>query len=121
MPEEPIIRPNFSGTPAVRGTRLSIYSIMDFHIAGDSAAFVAESFGIGLEDAQAAMQYIDEHREELMPRYLEIVERNRRGNSSHVEALFAKSHEKLMRLKAEMDPINAGKPTTGAADVRVAG
>ena len=121
MPEEPIIRPNFSGTPSVHGTRLSIYSIMDFHLAGDSAQFVAESFGIGLEDAQAAMQYIDEHREELMSRYLEILERNRRGNPLHVEALFGKSHEKLMRLKAEFDQINAQKPLIGATDVRVAG
>lgn len=121
MPDEPIIRPNFSGAPSVRGTRLSIYSIMDFHLAGDNAGFIAQSFGIGLKDAQAAMQYIDEHREELTPRYLEILERNRLGNPPHVEALFARSHEKLMRIKAESDRINAGKPTTGAADVRVAG
>ena len=121
MSHKPIIFSNFSGAPSVRGTRLSIYSIMDFYLAGDRVDFIAESFGIGLEDAQAAIQYIDEHREELMPRYSEILERNRKGNPPHIEALFAKSHEKLMRLKAEFDRINADKPTTGVVDARIAG
>ena len=70
-----------------------------------------------MEEARAAMRYIDDHREELMPRYSEILERNRRGNPPHVVAMLRESHEKFVRLQTEF----AMKKKQGAADARIAG
>jgi len=117
MPDEPIIRENRNGTPSVRGTRLTVYNIMDHHLAGRPATSIAEFYGIPLGDAQAAMDYIDAHLGELMPKYQRDLEWARRGNPPHVEAMFAESHKKLMRLKEDL-----GRKTTGETrDARAAG
>jgi uncharacterized protein (DUF433 family) len=100
--EEPIIR-DWCGIPAVRGSRLTVLHIMDHTEAGRSTEWIAEFYRIPTADAQAAVDYIRQHHEELLPRYLKALERNRRGNPPHINAILAKSHEKLMRLKAEID------------------
>ena len=120
MPDEPIIRPNFSGAPSIRGTRLSVYSIMDFHFAGDPPEEIADAFRITLDEARAAMTYIDEHKEELMPRYQEILDRNRRGNPPHIEAMLRQSHEKFVRLQAEFARKKAVAAQVGATDAPIA-
>ena len=100
--EQPIIR-DWCGIPAVRGSRLTVLHIMDHTEADRSTAWIAEFYRIPLGDAQAAVDYIRQHRDELMPRYLQALERNRRGNPPHVNAILAESHEKLMRLKDEIE------------------
>jgi uncharacterized protein (DUF433 family) len=116
QPDEPIIRP-FQGTPAIRGTRLTVYHIMDHYVANDPVEEVAEFYKLPVGDVVAAYAYIDEHKAEMMPEFEKMLERERRGNPPHIEAILAKSHEKLMRLKAELDRRHAGE--TG--DARAAG
>jgi hypothetical protein len=117
MSDEPIIRDNQDRTPSVRGTRLTVYNIMDHHLAGRSAASIAGFYDIPLSDAQAAMDYIDAHLVELMPTYQRDLERKRRGNPPHVEAMFAESHKKLMRRKEDLE-----RKTRGVTrDARAAG
>ena len=117
MADVPIIRNNRNNIPAVRGTRLTVYNIMDHSLAGRTAAWIAEFYRITPEDAQAALDYIAEHNLELMPKYQRDLEWARRGNSPEVEALFAESHRKLMRLKEELDQ----KQVRGNQDARAAG
>ena len=117
MPDEPIIRENHNGTPSVRGMRLTVYNIMDHHLAGRPAEWIAAFYDISLADAQAAMDYIVAHLGELMPKYERDLEWTRRGNPPHVEAMFAESHNKLMRLEEDLE-----RKTTGETrDARVAG
>jgi uncharacterized protein (DUF433 family) len=117
MPDEPIICDNRNGTPSVRGTRLTVYNIMDHHLAGRSAASIGEFYDIPKGDAQAAVDYIDAHLSELMPTYQRDLERNRRGNPPHIEAMFAESHKKLMRLKEDLELKKRGE----TRDARAAG
>ena len=102
MPDEPIIQ-NFGNSPAVRGTRLTVYAIMDNYFDGETAESIAEFYRITLEEAKAATDYIDLHMAELMPPYRKMLERDRQGNPPHIEALLAQSHEKFMKLKASID------------------
>ncbi len=117
MADEPIIRDNQDRTPSVRSTRLTVYNIMDHHLAGRSAASIAGFYDIPLSDAQAAMDYIDAHLGELMPTYQRDLERKRRGNPPHIEAMFAESHKKLMRLKEALEHKKGGE----TRDARAAG
>jgi uncharacterized protein (DUF433 family) len=103
MSEEPIIRDNQNGTPSVRGTRLTVYNIMDHHLASRPAEWIAEFYGISCADARAAVVYIDAHLSDLMPKYQRDLEWARRGNPPHIEAMFAESHKRLMRLKEDLE------------------
>ena len=116
MSKESIIYNNRNDTPAIRGTRLTVYSIMDFYFDGETSEAIAEFFRITPEEAQAAIEYINGHMAALMPHYQKMLERNRQGNSPEVEALLAKSHENLLRLKAEFD-----RKRAEAASARIAG
>lgn len=44
MNDEPIIRSNFSGLPAIRATRLTVYSIMDHYLDGAGLAEIADFY-----------------------------------------------------------------------------
>ena len=115
---EPIIVPNYSGTPSIRGSRINVYHVLDHYLARRPVECVAEFYGRTVEEIAAAYGYIDKHLAELMPEYETMLARERHGNPPHIEALLAKSHEKLMRLKAEFDRRHADEE---AGDARAAG
>ena len=115
MPDEPIIRLNRNNTPAIRGTRLTVFSIMDHYFGGATPEWITDFFQVKPEETDAAIAYINSHMAELMPMYRKMLERDQRGNSPEVEAKFARAHEKLMRLKAEFERRKAE-----AANARIA-
>ena len=117
MTDEPIIRPNRNNTPAIRGTRLTVYTIMDHYFSGWSTASMADLFRITLEECNAAVMYINSHMNELMPVYQKMLERDRQGDPPEVRARYAESHDRLMALKEKLDH----QKREGAGDVRVAG
>ena len=117
MPDEPIIRLNGNNTPAIRGTRLTVYSIMDHYFSGDTMERIAEVFRIPVEEAEAAAHYIDGHMAELMPSYRRMLQRDREGDSPEVRATYAASHARLMARKAELER----KAMEGSGDARIAG
>jgi hypothetical protein len=51
--DESIIRP-FLGMPAIRGTRLTVFHLMDYFLAGETVEWVADFFQIPVGDARAA-------------------------------------------------------------------
>jgi uncharacterized protein (DUF433 family) len=114
--EEQIIQP-FQGTPAIRGTRITLYHVMDHYLARRTEAWTAKFYGLPESDINAAYAYIAEHEAEMMPEYQKMLDRERRGNPPHVQAMLARSHEKLMRRKAEFDRQHKGE----AGDARAAG
>ena len=114
--DEQIIRP-FQGTPAIRGTRITLYHVMDHYVARRSAEWTASFYGLPVTDIEAAFRYIGEHEAEMMPTYQKMLDRERQGNPPHIQAILARSHEKLMRRKAEFDRQREGE----AGDARAAG
>jgi len=117
MSDEPIIRLNRNNTPAIHGTRLTVYSIMDHYFDGWSIQSMAKLFRIPFEDAVAAVDYINSHMSDLMPEYHKMLERDRQGDSPEVRARYAESHARLMAKKEELDR----RKREGAGDVRAAG
>jgi hypothetical protein len=117
MSDKPIIRLNRNNTPAVNGTRLTVYAIMDHYFAGWSVESLAELYGITSEESAAAVDYINSHMAALMPVYRRMLERDRQGDSPEVRARYAESHARLMALKDELDR----KKREGTGDVRIAG
>jgi uncharacterized protein (DUF433 family) len=106
---EPIIRPNANGTPAIRGSRINIFHVMDYYLANRAPEWVArEALPVPPEDVVAAYDYIRVHEAELRPEYDAIMawqreQMRQQASSPELQAKFAASHEKLMRLKADLD------------------
>ena len=71
-PAEPVIHDRGRG-PEVRGTRITVYSILDYLIAGWPAPRIAALFRISSQEVQAAVAYIEEHRAEVMANYARIL------------------------------------------------
>ena len=103
--------------PEIKGTRITVYDVMDYH-PDFAADWIANAFRLPVAHVELAIRYIEEHRAELTPIYQEMLERDRCGNPPEIEAKLAKSREKLLALKAELE---RQQSAAGAADARDAG
>ncbi len=102
MSDEVIIRPNRNGVPSIKGTRLTVYSIMDHYFAGASLTEISSFYRITEAEAAGAVDYINSHMAELMPAYREMIERDAQGNPAGVSEVLAETHGKLIELRAEL-------------------
>src|SRR5437588_3972858 len=113
---EPIIQDRGRG-PQISGRRITVYDVLDYYPKGWTVKQIAELFRLTEEQVEAAIQYIEEHKEEVMPKYERMVAFAARGNPPELEAKLAKSHDKLMCLREELDR----KKAEGGANARAAG
>ena len=81
--------------PEIEGTRITVYAIMDYVRAGDSAEVIAESLRLTPEQVRVALEYIEAHQDEVSRVYDQLLERDRQGNPPWVDALRARSREEL--------------------------
>jgi uncharacterized protein (DUF433 family) len=63
--------------PEIAGTRITVYSVMDFLNMGWHRDRIAMHFRLSSRHIQAAMDYIDAHQEEVTNEYNEIVNRHK--------------------------------------------
>lgn len=83
--------------PEVEGTRITMYTVMDYYLAGDDPAEIAWEISLTPEQARAAYAYFSEHLDELQPEYELILERVNGKNPEWVEALRPKTVGELKR------------------------
>jgi len=62
--------------PSIAGTRITVYSVMDYIKANRSKEEIIESMTISLEQLDAVYEYIEQHREEVERDYAEILRRS---------------------------------------------
>lgn len=87
----------------VEGSRITVWDITHYLENGRSHEYIAEVLPITLEQVQAAVKYIEEHREEVMRVHVEIEARIARGNSPEIEKLREASHRRFQeRLQARI-------------------
>lgn len=80
----------------VAGTRITVWDIVHYLEAPAwSLPEIADVLNLSLEQVHAAVQYIEEHKEEVMEVHREIEARIARGNPPEVEA-------KLKQTRARM-------------------
>lgn len=80
--------------PEIVGTRITVYNILDYTQAGWHHTAIAATLRISSAEVLAAIEYIDAHRDEVMPRYQRMLERAARGNPPEVAARLQASHGK---------------------------
>ena len=87
--------------PEIAGTRITVYDILDYTTNGWEHAAIAKLLRLSLEQVAAAVEYIDEHQDDVMPQYERILERDRRGNPPEIQARLDRIHVECQAEWAE--------------------
>jgi uncharacterized protein (DUF433 family) len=63
--------------PEIAGTRITVYDVMDYYKHGWHRDQIAVLFRLSSRDIQAAIDYIEAHKEEVLADYQKILDRHR--------------------------------------------
>lgn len=89
--------------PEIGGTRITIYDVMDYWVAGWQSDQIAGLFRLPPDDIQAAIQYIKEHEEVVTADYQQILDRHHHVQyAPEVEAKLVLNRWKLKAKVAEL-------------------
>lgn len=77
--------------PELEGTRTTVYDLIPYLEDGRSANYIAAVMGHSTSQIQALIDYIEQHKEEVMAVHRRIEERISRGNPPEIEARLAAS------------------------------
>jgi uncharacterized protein (DUF433 family) len=91
--------------PEISGTRITVYDVMDYLKNGWGRERIAALFRLSSRDIQAAIDYINEHREQVQADYERILERHRSYRyppdvQAKVDECNRRAEERLRRLRA---------------------
>jgi uncharacterized protein (DUF433 family) len=101
MKKNDIIIDRGSG-PEIAGTRITVYSVLDWVLEGWHASRIASFFRISSHQVEAAMKYIQDHKLEVISAYAEMLERCARGNPPELKAKLAKFRGKARQLREKL-------------------
>jgi uncharacterized protein (DUF433 family) len=89
--------------PEIEGTRITVYNVMDYLQEGWRYDQIAGLFRLPPDDIQAAIAYIEVHKEEVMADYQQILARHRQVQyPPEVQEKLARSRQKLQAKLAEL-------------------
>lgn len=88
--------------PEIKGTRITVYDVMDYYTQGWDAHRIVTALPIGTDEAQCAIDYIRSHREEVEANYRRIVARAEEGNPPEIEARLAANRPKFLAWKEKV-------------------
>ena len=103
--------------PEIAGSRITVYDVLDYHKHGWPAKEIAWLFHLSTAQVEAAVRYIEEHRDEVMANYAEMLARDARGNPPELQAKLDAAHE---RLQAKLRELREAKNREGQ-DARPSG
>lgn len=89
--------------PEIQGTRITVYTIMDYLKMGWHHTRIAADLDISSDEVLAAVKYIEDHKEEVTAAYQRIVEQSANAkNSPEIEAKLASGRAKLQALREKL-------------------
>jgi uncharacterized protein (DUF433 family) len=89
--------------PEIAGTRITVYDLVDYLQEGWRYDQIAGLFRLPPEDIQVALQYIEEHKDEVMAAYRQILARHSDVRyPAAVQAKLAQNRQKLQAKLAEL-------------------
>ena len=87
--------------PEIAGSRITVYDVLDYHKHGWPAQEIAWLFHLRTDQIEAAVRYIEEHRDEVMADYEEMLARDARGNPPELQAKLDAGHERFLAMVRE--------------------
>ena len=64
--------------PELAGTRITVYDVLDYHELGWHRDMIADTLELSSQQVEVALRYIDEHRDEVMVDYADMLARDAR-------------------------------------------
>jgi len=80
--------------PEIEGTRITVLDIWDYARANWHRDRIATFLRLSSAQVAAALEYIEQHKEEVLAKYEIILERERRGNPPELQAKLDAIREK---------------------------
>jgi uncharacterized protein (DUF433 family) len=72
--------------PQIEGTRITVFDVLEYHKNGWHRDEIAALFDLSSQQVEAAIRYIEEHKDEVMVEYDKIMARIARGNPPELQA-----------------------------------
>jgi uncharacterized protein (DUF433 family) len=91
--------------PEIEGTRITVYDVMDYTQHGWHRDRIAALFRLSSRDIQAALDYIDAHRDEVTSAYQRI--RTRPTHYQYTPEVEAKITASRRRAQARLSALKA--------------
>jgi len=88
--------------PEIAGTRITVYDVLEYHKSGLHRDMIADTLELSSGQVEAAIRYIEEHREEVMAAYEKNMERINRGNPPELQAKLDAGHERFLAMVREV-------------------
>ena len=88
--------------PEIIDTRITVYDILDYVLEGWDPARIAMFFRIGSRQVEAAVGHIRENKLQVLTEYLQMLEREARGNPPELQGRLAASHGKVRELAKKL-------------------
>lgn len=83
------------GGPRIAGTRITVYTILEYVRAGRTRDWIAATLNLSSEQVQTALDYLDTNAEKVNTEYDRIMARIRQGNSAEVEERLRANRQKV--------------------------
>jgi uncharacterized protein (DUF433 family) len=80
--------------PEIAGTRITVYDIWEYARLGHHHTYIAVVLGLSSAQVLAAMDYIEQHKEEVLADYQKIMDRIAKGHPPEVQAKLDAIHAK---------------------------
>jgi uncharacterized protein (DUF433 family) len=93
----------------IDGLRVTIYDVLHYFEAGRSREEIATILPLTPEQVEAAVHYIDEHRDEVMAAHQRIEERIARGNPPAIEAHARAGRARMEALRRNQGGANGNE------------
>jgi uncharacterized protein (DUF433 family) len=87
--------------PEIEGTRITVYDIWDYAKQNWHRDRIAVWLRLSSMQVAAALEYIEQHKPEVLAEYERILERARRGNPPELQAKLDAIHEEFRAMLAE--------------------
>jgi uncharacterized protein (DUF433 family) len=87
--------------PEIAGTRITVYDVLDYHKLGWHRDMIADTLELYSHEVELAIRYIEDHRDEVMAHYAEMLARDARGNPPELQAKLDEGHERFLAMVKE--------------------
>jgi uncharacterized protein (DUF433 family) len=87
--------------PEIKGTRITVYNVWDYASVGRHHTYIAVMLGLSSAQVLAALDYIEQHKEEVLADYQKILDRVGKGYTPEVQAKVDAIHAKYETLWAD--------------------
>jgi uncharacterized protein (DUF433 family) len=87
--------------PEIAGTRITVYDVLDYFTTGWHRDMIADTLDLSSREVEVAIRYIEEHRDEVMAEYEEMLACDARGNPPELQAKLDAGHERFLAMVRE--------------------